>query len=169
MKDAEKVRQLLRLVPLMPEGGHYIETYRSDLRLVEGAVPGLGSGRALSTAMYYLLAPETRSALHRLPWDEVWHFYLGDPVDMLLLFPDGRGERILLGTDLDGGMRPQTAVPGGVWQGARLAPGGRFALLGTTMAPGFDPSDYEPGPRDALVETFGSFRDLILLLTESPC
>ena len=90
--------------------------------------------------------------MHRLPGDEVFHFYLGDPVDMLLLYPDGGVETPTLTSDLSVG-RPQVVVPGGVWQGSRLREGGSFALLGTTMGPGFEFSDYERGTA-ALLEAY---------------
>jgi uncharacterized protein len=119
----------------------------------------------LSTAIYYLLTPETFSALHRLRSDEVFHFYLGDPVEMLQLLPGGEGRLHVLGTDLAAGMRPQVVVPRDVWQGARLLPGGSLALLGTTVAPGFDPADCESGKRDALVAAYPDFRERIVALT----
>lgn len=95
--------------------------------------------------MYYLLTPETCSALHRLPTDEVFHFYLGDPVEMLQLFPNSTGRLLTLGPELRLGQQPQVLVPAGVWQGSALQPGGTVALLGTTVAPGFDFADYEAG------------------------
>ena len=86
--------------------------------------------------------------MHRLQTDEIFHFYLGDPVEMLQLGPDDSGKVLILGTNLLRGMRPQVIVPAGVWQGSRLLPGGRFALLGTTVSPGFERADYENGQRD---------------------
>ncbi|MDP2481525.1 MAG: cupin domain-containing protein [Candidatus Palauibacterales bacterium] len=145
--DARDLIERLGLEPHPAEGGHFRETYRSARRFEpEGAY---GGDRSVSTAIYYLLTPDTFSALHRLPGDEIFHFYLGDPVDMLLLHPDGTAERITLGPDL-GTMRVQHVVRGGTWQGSRLAPGGRWALLGTTMAPGFEPEDYEAGTPDVV-------------------
>lgn len=121
--------------------------------------------RSAGTAIYYLLTPDGFSALHRLRSDEVFHFYLGDPVEMLQLFPDGAGRRVVLGTDLDRGMRPQVIMPRDVWQGSRLCAGGRFALLGTTVAPGFDVADFDPGRRDELVAAYPDFAELITALT----
>ncbi|MEV7287718.1 cupin domain-containing protein [Streptomyces sp. NPDC093252] len=80
------------------------------------------------------------SALHRLPTDEVWHFYEGDPLTLLTLFPDGTDRLTRLGGP---GGEVQTVVPAGAWMGARVAPGGRWSLFGTTMAPGFLPEDYD--------------------------
>jgi uncharacterized protein len=95
----------------------------------------------------------------------VFHFYLGDPVEMLQLLPGGDGRVHLLGTNLAAGMRPQVLVPGDVWQGTRLFPGGGLALLGTTVAPGFDLADYEPGERAALLAAYPAFAERIIALT----
>jgi predicted cupin superfamily sugar epimerase len=103
--------------------------------------------------------------MHRLPTDEVFHFYLGDAVEMLQLHPDGRGEVIRLGTDLAVGERPQVLAPGDTWQGSRLVPGGRWALLGTTVAPGFDFADYTSGRRSELIAAYPGFSELITALT----
>ncbi len=166
MDRAERIKALLNLRPHPAEGGFFAETYRSDERLAGEALPTrYGGARAFGTAIYYLLTPETFSTMHRLASDEVFHFYLGDPVEMLHLFPDGTGRIVTLGPDLEAGMRPQAIVPRGAWQGARLVPGGRFALLGTTVAPGFDFADYEAGPREALLRTYPAFRDCIVALT----
>ena len=156
---AEDVIRMLGLVPLPGEGGYFRETYRSTFPL-----PGEPT-RSLSTAIYYLLTRDTFSALHRLPGDEVFHFYLGDPVEMLQLRRDGTAERFTIGTGIAGGMRPQVVVPAGAWQGARLIPGGAFALMGTTMAPGFDSRDFELGNRDDLLARYPDNTDLILALT----
>src|SRR5207249_3960045 len=94
--------------------------------------------RSVSTAIYYLLTPGTFSALHRLKSDEIFHFYAGSPVKMLQLHEDGRGEEIILGSDVLAGQQPQVLVRRGVWQGSYLLPGGEFALLGCTVAPGFE-------------------------------
>ncbi len=107
-----------------------------------------------------MLTPDTFSALHRLPGDEIFHFYLGDPVEMLLLKPDGTGQAVLLGPDISAGMRLQHTVAGGTWQGSRLIPGGKFALLGTTMSPGFDPADYEVGKRQELSAAYPPYAPL---------
>lgn len=164
MPTAEEIIRLLQLQPLPREGGRYRETYRSALQLpAEVLVPRYRAARAAGTAIYYLLTPDTFSALHRLPADEVFHFYLGDPVEMLQLGPDSAdGGRILtLGSDIVAGQQVQTVVPAGVWQGSILRAGGAFALMGTTMAPGFDFADYEAADRDALIAAFPGFIECI--------
>src|SRR5260370_19404398 len=128
---------LLQLQPHPKEGGFFRETYRADDLLSSNALPSrYGSPRAFGTAIYYLLTPGTCSALHRLASDEIFHFYLGGPVRMLQLFPDGSGTTVLLGPDLGAGHSPQVIVPRGVWQGSILEPGAPFALLGCTGSPG---------------------------------
>ena len=154
---AKDLIELLDLKPLPQEGGYYRETYRS-------AVPG-PDGKSAGTAIYYLLTPDTCSALHRLPTDEVYHFYLGDPVELLLFGPQG-GQVVLLGTDLRAGQRPQFVVPAGTWQGSCLVRGGAFALMGTTMSPGFEFSDYEAADRAALLRQYPAFAERITFLTD---
>ena len=168
MPSAKEIQELLKLQPLPVEGGYFAETYRSKFTLSQRSLPSGYSGeRALSTAIYYMLTPDTFSAMHRLKGDEVYHFYLGDPAEMLILKPDGTGETLLMGQDIASGMRLQHVVPGGSWQGLRLVPGGKFALLGTTMAPGFDPADFELGARGELTVRFPAYAELISALTRS--
>ncbi len=168
MLDAESIRQALGLQPHPEEGGYFAETYRSGLVLPREHLPPDYSGpRSASTAIYYMLTPDTMSAMHRVASDEVFHFYLGDPVEQLLLYPDGRTETRFLGTDIGAGMRPQALVPAGVWQGARLINGGSVALLGATVSPGFDYADYEHGDRAKLVAAYPSERAMIEALTSA--
>jgi predicted cupin superfamily sugar epimerase len=135
--NTEKLKSLLNLVPLSIGGGYFAETYRSAEMISPECLQGRYSGqRTVGTAIYYLLEPNTFSEIHRVPSDEIFHFYLGDPVEMLQLWPDGSGKRVLIDTDIESGMVPQLMVPHGVWQGARLVAGGQLALLGCTVSPG---------------------------------
>jgi predicted cupin superfamily sugar epimerase len=168
MLTVEALRRILGLVPHPVEGGYFTETYRSADQIPAAALPaGYAAARAASTAIYYLLTPDTFSAMHRLASDEIFHFYLGDPVQMLHLHPDGTHRIVVIGPDLEAGQRPQLVVPRHTWQGARLLPGGhsRYALLGTTVAPGFDYTDYETAPRADLLTTHPAAKNLILALT----
>ena len=135
----------LGLKPHPEEGGWFAETYRA------GEIATAAGPRAVATQIDYLLTPETLSAMHKVAHDEMFHFYLGDPVEQLRLFADGRSEWVTLGSDVLAGQAVQSLVPAGVWQGARLLPGGRFALMGCTVAPGFDFADYAHGARDDLI------------------
>ena len=166
MITAENLIDLLQLQPHPKEGGYFRETYRAEESLpTEALASRYGGSRSVSTAIYYLLTPTTYSALHRLHSDEVFHFYLGSPVRMLQLFPDGTSRAIILGPDLVAGQQVQVVVPRGVWQGSLLEPGGDFALLGCTVAPGFEYADYEGGRRDALIAHYPQSADLISRLT----
>jgi len=162
---ADEIIRRLDLVPHPAEGGWFRETWRCR-DSAEGALPARYTGRrCFGTAIYYLLTPDTFSHLHRLASDEVFHFYLGDPVEQLQLFPDGSGRVVTLGPDLRAGAAPQAVVPAGVWQGARLTPGGAVALLGCTVAPGFEFADYEHGSRTALLRGWPAHADMIAALT----
>jgi len=166
MITADQLIALLDLKP-HPEGGYYIETYRSSETISEEALPRRYKGRrCFGTAIYYLLTAQTFSAMHRVRSDEIFHFYSGDPVEMLQLWPDGSGRVAILGSDVLNGMQPQVVVDRGVWQGARLLKGGKFALLGTTVSPGFEFADYESGRRKELVKSYPQFRELVIALTK---
>jgi len=163
---ADEIITRLGLKPHPKEGGFFSETYRADETIPTENLPGrYGGSRAFGTCIYYLLTPRTFSAIHRLQSDEIFHFYLGDPVEMLQLLPDGNGKVMVIGPDLLTGMTPQVVVPRGVWQGARLAAGGEFALLGCTVAPGFDYADYEHGRRADLIDQYPDFWEKIIALT----
>lgn len=163
MLTAEKIITTLNLKPHPAEGGFFSETYRSDETLRKSCLPGrYTSDRSFGTAIYYMLTPETFSMMHVLASDEIFHFYLGDPLEMLLLRPDGGGEILTLGHGIENGMKLQVVVPRGVWQGMRLLPGGKFGLVGTTVAPGFDFADYSEGSREELCLGYPAFREKII-------
>ena len=166
---AAELKSLLKLEPHPREGGWFVQTWRAEESIPHTDLPARYTGpRAAGTAIYYLLEPETFSEMHRLQSDEVFHFYLGDPVEMLQLWPDGSGRRVALGPDLQAGMAVQTVVPKGVWQGSRLVPGGKLALLGCTVSPGFDYADYESGARDELARRWPEWQAMIEHLTRMP-
>jgi len=159
--NASEILKLLKLEKHPKEGGYFRETYRSRAAHHPAGYP---SERSISTAIYYLLTPDTFSAMHRLASDEIFHHYLGGAVEMLMLHPSGQSEVVRIGSDLAAGESPQVVVPAGTWQGSRLL-AGEFALLGCTVAPGFDYSDYEHGGRDALLKAFPQHADRIRALT----
>ncbi len=162
---ADEVIAALQLQPHPVEGGFFRETYRSPAMLPASALPSHNAERAVSTAIYYLLKPGHVSELHVLPGDEVFHFYLGSPVQMLQLWPDGTGREITLGANILAGEVPQLVVPGGVWQGTRLLGDTGFALLGCTVAPGFDYADYKSETRANLTKKWPAFAKQITALT----
>ena len=166
MLSADDVIRRLNLQPHPKEGGFFRETYRAaEVILPSALAAGYAGPRNHSTAIYYLLTPGTFSALHRLRSDEIFHFYLGGPVRMLQLPPGGVGLEMVLGTNFERGDVSQVIVPRGVWQGSFLEPGNAFALLGCTVAPGFDYADYEHGDRAKLTKEYPTFREMIERLT----
>ena len=166
---AGDVKRLLGLAPHPREGGWYVRTYEAAEMVAadafeDGRYPDT---RRTGTAIYYLLEPDTFSEMHRLKSDEVFHFYAGDAVEMLQLMADGRGQRVVIGKDIAAGERPQMVVRRGVWQGSRLVAGGKWALLGCTVSPGFEFEDYEEGRRVSLSEGWPEFAGMIEALTRS--
>jgi predicted cupin superfamily sugar epimerase len=126
---ADEVRRLLQLQPLEPEGGSFRETHRSRWQVPREQLPE-GVQGARSTAIYYMITPETFSSLHRLPGAEIFHFYLGDPAVMLQLHPDGGVQTITLGHDLGAGHQPQAVVCGGSLAGMQAGPWRRVGFDG---------------------------------------
>jgi predicted cupin superfamily sugar epimerase len=159
---ADEIKTLLKLEPHPVEGGSFRQTYVCDEKvdLPRGS-------RSAGTAIYYLLEPGTFSEMHVLASDEVFHFYLGDPVEMLQLCPDGRSAVFTLGPDLQAGQHVQLVVPAGVWQGTRLIGDGKVALLGCTVTPGFDFADYRSASYAELVEKWPRETERIRTLTRS--
>src|SRR5580698_845485 len=157
---ADEIKTLLNLQPHPVEGGFYRRTYTcaSELEMTRGI-------RAAGTAIYYLLEPGTFSEMHVLDSDEMFHFYLGDPVEMLQLYPSGESKVVTLGQDLAAGQHVQVVVPAGVWQGTRLVGDGKVALLGCTVTPGFDFADYRNGSYAELIENWAGESVRIKALT----
>ena len=168
MSTAQEVIKALNLQPATPEGGYNALTYVADLKIPGKDLPGFGGERTVSGAIYYLLEPTTFSAMHKVVGDMVYHFYLGDPVEMLLLHPNKMSETVRFGNDVTAGLRPQITIRGGTWLGSRMVQGGSFALMGVTMAPGFDPADYTLGDRKELIKRYADQADLITALTREP-
>jgi hypothetical protein len=161
---ADEIKMLLKLESHPVEGGYFRRTYTST-RSVEVDRGGMSATRAMGTAIYYLLEPGTFSEMHVLSSDELFHFYLGDPVEMLQLWPDGRSEVVVLGPDLAAGQHVQLLVPAGVWQGTRLVGDGKVALLGCSVVPGFDFADYTSGAYAELAAKWPAEKERIRALT----
>ena len=154
---AEEVARLFRLAPLEQEGGYFRRTAEAGARLPDGR-------RAWST-IEALFTPDGFSALHRLTADEVWCFHAGDALESLRLHPDGRGEWVKLGPDPAAGQTPQDVVAANVWQGTRLAPGGRWALVSCVVVPEFRWDDFVLADRMRLQAAYPAFAKDIAALT----
>ena len=163
--DKEAIIKKFNLQPHEMEGGYYREIYRSDDIIKSTDLPDrYTQDKSICTAIYFMLTPDTFSAMHRIPTDEMFHFYAGDPIEMLVLEEGKEGELVTVGNDLERAT-PQYVVKKGNWQGSRLKSGGEFALLGVTVSPGFDFSDFEIGEADDLIKQFPSYKDRILSLS----
>jgi predicted cupin superfamily sugar epimerase len=154
MKPAEIIEKL-DLKP-HPEGGFYRETYRSGT---------LFENNSVATAIYFLLPENSVSRFHRIPSDEIWHFYLGGAVEVIEIQPDKTIKKTVLGADLTAGAALQYCVPAGRWFGAAPCRGTEFALVGCTVAPGFSFDSFELGDRQKLLNEFPDLEEYILKLT----
>ncbi len=162
MMTTDELKRLLGLEPHPIEGGYFRRTYTSP-----GTLDLPRGRRAQGTAIYYLLEPGTFSEMHVLDSDEIFHFYLGDPVEMLQLRTDGGSALFTLGHDLAAGQHVQLVVPAGVWQGTRLIGDGKMALLGCTVTPGFDFADYRNTSAEELIAKWPHEAERIRQLTRS--
>lgn len=156
---AEQLRKLWHLTKMPQEDVLFIPTYESSGKDANG------KPLCTATVAMFTAEPGSFSDLHRLPTDEIWHFYLGDPVELLLLHPGGADELVILGADVLGGQRIQVTVPAATWMGARLRPGGEYGVYGNTMAPGFVPSDFELADHTELTRRWPHRAELITALT----
>ncbi|MGI9190508.1 MAG: cupin domain-containing protein [Chitinophagaceae bacterium] len=158
---AEQLIDRFNLLP-HPEGGYYRETYRAELQ-----IPGseLGTIRAVSTGIYFMLTAGNFSALHRIKSDEMWHFYGGDAIDIVELTPEGQWINTRLGNDINAGELPQYVVKAGHWFGSCVSNNKPFGLVGCTVAPGFDFADFELANRTELQHAFPAHASAIEMWT----
>ena len=163
--SAEEIKDLLGLEP-HPTCGFVAETYRSSSKIPASALPQAYEGdRPFGSALYFLVTPGAQIVLHRIRSDQLYHHYLGASLEVLLLYPDGTGEVVTVGSDLGAGQRPQLFLPGGTFHTSRLAPDADYALLASTEWPGVEPPDVEHGDADALVRAYPDLRDEIRAFT----
>ncbi|MFH1498935.1 MAG: cupin domain-containing protein [Verrucomicrobiota bacterium] len=166
---AQQLIDYFGMTRIAHEGCWFALSYVSPVKLASGSLPArFGTEpRAAGSAIHALVTREDFSAMHRLAQDETWHFYQGDPIELLLLHPDGTDEVVVLGPDIVAGQRPQFTVPAGTWMGARPLPdaAAAWSLFGCTLTPAFAERDYVPGERTALIADFPERAALIEGLT----
>ena len=149
-----------------PEGGFFTRTYHSSGLIPKAALPEEFTGeRYYSTAIVFLLKENDFSALHRLKQDEVWHFYLGGALRLVMISPDGKFSETILGQNVAAGEVVQAVVPAGCWFGAKPAKGAVFSFVGCTVAPGFDFADFELAKRSEILPRFPDLETVILEFT----
>ena len=132
-----------------PEGGFYRRTYAATL-----PIDFNGRTRHVCTAILFLLEACQYSRLHRIPQDEIWHFYCGDPLRLVMLLPNGTVREVILGHEILAGQFVQYCVPAGAWFGAAPCIGGAYSFVGCTVSPGFVMEELEFGERDSLLKLF---------------
>lgn len=171
MPNAQSIKDWLKLVPNPEEGGFLADVYQSPISIPDKVLdtfPPTKTPRSICGAIYYFLEWPGCSVMHRVTGDMLYHFYAGDQVQILQLHAEGssaRAEVCIFRNNLALHQNPIKAFPGGTWLGSRLMPGGSWALMGVSMAPGFDPVDYSIGKRDELIQEYPEQTDLIRQLT----
>lgn len=156
--------EIIKLLDLRPHltCGFTNEIYRSALTVPKADLPPDYDGpRTLGGFLYFLVTDQARIRLHRIRSDQMYHHYFGDPLEVLLLYPDGKSEVRVVGNDLAAGMRPQLLVPANTFHAGRIHAGGAFALLGTSVWLRAEPSDVEMGKADALAAAYPDARSEI--------
>ena len=165
MKSAEYWIEKLKLQK-HPEGGWFKEVYKSDEKILKDHLHKRFSGaRHHSTSIYFLLSGNEFSAFHRIKSDELWHFYEGSAITVHMIDENGKYSKALVGNNFDNGEAFQNVVPHGVWFASELSDKNSYALVGCTVAPGFDFEDFEMGDRDTLLKMFPMHKEIITRLT----
>ena len=137
-----------------PEGGFYKETYRSTGLIHAEALPESWGEHNWSTGILFLLKSGDYSHFHRIRQDEMWHFYLGGPMRLAMLYPDGNYKEVILGQDILAGQAVQFIVPAGVWFGATPCTDTAFSFVGCTVSPGFSFTDFELAEKQNLLALY---------------
>lgn len=167
MPTFDEITRIYSMTP-HPEGGFYKETYRSDGLIPAQALPHNFTGnRSYCTAILYLLGQNDKSCLHRIKQDEIWHFYLGGPMRLVIIAEDGALSEIILGPKIELNEQIQFVVPKGCWFGAPPLKNSSYSLVGCTVAPGFDFEDFEIGNREKLTKLFPKHAEIIKKFTSS--
>ena len=163
--QADLIIEQYRMQP-HPEGGFFTRTYQSSGLTPKAALPAEFTGeRYFSTAIVFLLKENDFSALHRLKQDEIWHFYLGGTLRLIMISPEGKFSETMLGQNVAAGEVVQAVVPAGCWFGAKPAEGTIFSFVGCTVAPGFDFADFELAKRSEILPQFPDLEAIIRCFT----
>jgi predicted cupin superfamily sugar epimerase len=153
--SAEQIREALKLKPNQT-CGFVRNTYKSALEIAPDGLPTpFAKGRALGTALFFMVTPDAPVRLHRIMNDQLYHYYLGDPIELRLMYEGGSTEHMVVGPDILSGQRVQFFIPGGTFHTARIAGGRRWFLGGSTEWPGVDPArDIELGDPEKLAAEY---------------
>jgi uncharacterized protein len=166
--SAQQIIDLLGLKP-HPTCGFASEIFQSAIQVPKAVLPaGYNGSRPLGGVLYFLVKPEAQIRLHRIRSDQMYHHYFGDPLEVLLLYPNGISEVKTVGPDLAAGMRPQLMIPGNTYHASRMAPGAKFAMLGTSVWVKPEPSDVEMGNPDQLAVAYPAAKSQIMAFAQPP-
>lgn len=150
-----------------PEGGYFSEVYRSEEIISGDYLPArYGTSRSFSTSIYFMLEGNQVSTFHRLKSDELWHFYDGSALDIYIIDEPGSLNKIRLGNNISAGETFQTVVKKNTWFGAEIIDKSSFALIGCTVTPGFDFSDFELAKMNDLIKKYPEYEEIIINLTK---
>lgn len=166
----ERINELIQKLDLRPhpEGGYFKETYRSEEQISHSELGDNYSGkRNVSTCIYFLLTSNMFSAFHKINQDEIWHFYEGSPIELHTISDDGHHTKYLIGGDFSSGQTPQLVIRGGNYFAAKIIEEEVYALVGCTVAPGFDFDDFDLPSRKELISKFPEHKELIKNFTHS--
>ena len=165
MNQVKNIIQKVQLKP-HPEGGYFKETYRSEGKINQNNLGSAYVGkRDYSTCIYFLLTSGNFSAFHKIKQDEIWHFYKGSPIKLHIISELGEYSNVVIGNDLNNEQTPQFVVSGGNWFAAEVVKNNDFSLVGCTVSPGFDFTDFELGSRKKLIFMFSQHQQIIYRLT----
>lgn len=163
--SAKQIIDAFNLEPLIGEGGYFKQTFLGDEMIPKEVLPGRKGDRPSYTVILYLITEKAFSRMHRLPTDEIFHYYMGDSAQQLQLYPDGSSKIYRLGSNILSGDQIQVNAPRGCFQGTRKLDGEYgWSLLGTTMGPGFMDDDYEDGDMEELIKQYPQEEELIRIL-----
>ena len=165
MDEAEKIIKILELKP-HPEGGYFSEVYRCE-ELIERSnlPPRYSQNHSHSTSIYFLLNKNDKSHFHKLLSDEIWHFYSGSTIVLYCIDVDGNFSKLRLGINFEKTELPQIVIKRNTWFAAEVEDKNSYSLIGCTVSPGFEFTDFELGAQEKLLQQFPQHAELIKLFT----
>lgn len=164
---AQEVIKQLKLEPLPQEGGYFRRSYQSQVFIKNRAIPQYSGDRRIATCIYFLITPESFSALHVLLSDEIWCYHAGDPIEMIQINQDGKLTKLIIGKDIQAGQVLQHTVFKNIWQASKLVEGGKWSLVSCIVSPGFEYDDTKVCSKQALLQLFPQHKQIIDQYTHS--
>lgn len=158
MSKYQDIKRKLNLIAHPAEGGFFKRNYTAE---VKAYFPNIEEEREIASAILYLFGEKSFSYPHYLKQDEIWHFYSGDPVELLLMFKDGKTELITMGNDILNEQKPQVVILAGTVFCAKMVKGGDYSLIGATLSPAFEYGDYHEVDCANLINKLPKYREFL--------